>query len=150
MVLKELNAQGLTLATAESMTGGLIASRLTDIPGSSKAFLGSVVSYADTVKHEILNVGEGPVVSEQAVLAMAKGVCELMRADVSVAVTGVAGPEPQEGNQPGLVWIGTSVDGEVRAAKVQFPYDRTTARQLTVITALDILRRRLLERLEKN
>lgn len=150
VVLKELTAQGLTLATAESMTGGLIASRLTDIPGSSKAFLGSVVSYADTVKHEILNVGEGPVVSEQAVLAMAKGVCELMRADVSVAVTGVAGPEPQEGNQPGLVWIGTSVDGEVRAAKVQFPYDRTTARQLTVITALDILRRRLLERLEKN
>ncbi|HJP16491.1 MAG TPA: competence/damage-inducible protein A [Acidimicrobiales bacterium] len=150
VVLKELIAQGLTLATAESMTGGLIASRLTDVPGSSKAFLGSVVSYANTVKHEILNVAEGPVVSEQAVLAMANGVCELLGADVSVAVTGVAGPEPQEGNQPGLVWIGTSVDGELKATKVQFPYDRTMARQLTAITALDILRRRLLERAEKN
>ena len=150
VVLNELIAQGLTLATAESMTGGLIASRLTDIPGSSQAFLGSIVSYANTVKYEILNVPEGPVVSEQAVLSMAKGVCEVLGADVSVAVTGVAGPEPQEGNQPGLVWIGTSVDGVAEAAKVQFPYDRTMARQLTVITALDLLRRRLIGRTEKN
>ncbi len=150
VVLKELVAQGLTLATAESMTGGLIASRLTDIPGSSQAFLGSVVSYANAVKHEVLNVPDGPVVSEQAVLSMAKGVCEVLGADVSVAVTGVAGPEPQEGNRPGLVWIGTSVDGEVEAVEVRFPYDRTMARQLTVITALDILRRRLIKRAEKN
>ena len=150
VVLKELVTQGLTLATAESMTGGLIASRLTDIPGSSQAFLGSVVSYANAVKHEVLNVPDGPVVSEQAVLSMAKGVCEVLGADVSVAVTGVAGPEPQEGNRPGLVWIGTSVDGEVEAVEVQFPYDRTMARQLTVITALDILRRRLIKRAEKN
>jgi len=150
VVLKELVTQGLTLATAESMTGGLIASRLTDIPGSSQAFLGSVVSYANAVKHEVLNVPDGPVVSEQAVLSMARGVCEVLGADVSVAVTGVAGPEPQEGNRPGLVWIGTSVDGEVEAVEVQFPYDRTMARQLTVITALDILRRRLIKRAEKN
>ena len=150
VVLKELVAQGLTLATAESMTGGLIASRLTDIPGSSQAFLGSVVSYANAVKHEVLNVPDGPVVSEQAVLSMARGVCEVLGADVSVAVTGVAGPEPQEGNRPGLVWIGTSVDGEVEAVEVRFPYDRTMARQLTVITALDILRRRLIKRAEKN
>jgi len=150
VVLKELVTQGLTLATAESMTGGLIASRLTDIPGSSQAFLGSVVSYANAVKHEVLNVPDGPVVSEQAVLSMARGVCEVLGADVSVAVTGVAGPEPQEGNRPGLVWIGTSVDGEVEAVEVRFPYDRTMARQLTVITALDILRRRLIKRAEKN
>ena len=150
VVLKELVNQGLTLATAESMTGGLIASRLTDIPGSSQAFLGSVVSYANAVKHEVLNVPDGPVVSEQAVLSMARGVCEVLGADVSVAVTGVAGPEPQEGNRPGLVWIGTSVDGEVEAVEVRFPYDRTMARQLTVITALDILRRRLIKRAEKN
>ena len=149
VVLKELVTQGLTLATAESMTGGLIASRLTDIPGSSQAFLGSVVSYANAVKHEVLNVPDGPVVSEQAVLSMARGVCEVLGADVSVAVTGVAGPEPQEGNRPGLVWIGTSVDGEVEAVEVRFPYDRTMARQLTVITALDILRRRLIKRAEK-
>ena len=150
VVLEELVSQGLTLATAESMTGGLIATRLTEVPGSSRAFLGSVVSYADSVKQEILNVPEGPVISEQAVLSMAIGVCEALGADVSVAVTGVAGPDSQEGQEPGVVWIGTCVDGEAKAVEVRFPYNRTMARQLTVITALDILRRRLLERALKN
>ena len=150
VVLEELVSQGLTLATAESMTGGLIATRLTEVPGSSRAFLGSVVSYANSVKQEILNVPEGPVISEQAVLSMAIGVCEALGADVSVAVTGVAGPDSQEGQEPGVVWLGTCVDGEAKAVEVRFPYDRTMARQLTVITALDILRRRLLERALKN
>ena len=150
VVLEELVSQGLTLATAESMTGGLIATRLTEVPGSSRAFLGSVVSYANSVKQEILNVPEGPVISEQAVLSMAIGVCEALGADVSVAVTGVAGPDSQEGQEPGVVWIGTCVDGEAKAVEVRFPYNRTMARQLTVITALDILRRRLLERVLKN
>ena len=102
--MEELVSQGLTLATAESMTGGLIATRLTEVPGSSRAFLGSVVSYANSVKQEILNVPEGPVISEQAVLSMAIGVCEALGADVSVAVTGVAGPDSQEGQEPG--WFG--------------------------------------------
>ena len=150
VVLEELVSQGLTLATAESMTGGLIATRLTEVPGSSRAFLGSVVSYANSVKQEILNVPEGPVISEQTVLSMAIGVCEALGADVSVAVTGVAGPDSQEGQEPGVVWIGTCVDGEAKAVEVRFPYNRTMARQLTVITALDILRRRLLERALKN
>lgn len=150
VVLEELVSQGLTLATAESMTGGLIATRLTEVPGSSRAFLGSVVSYANSVKREILKVPEGPVISEQAVLSMAIGVCEALGADVSVAVTGVAGPDSQEGQEPGVVWIGTCVDGEAKAVEVRFPYNRTMARQLTVITALDILRRRLLERALKN
>ncbi len=150
VVLEELVSQGLTLATAESMTGGLIATRLTEVPGSSRAFLGSVVSYANSVKQEMLNVPEGPVISEQAVLSMAIGVCEVLGADVSVAVTGVAGPDSQEGQEPGVVWIGTCVDGEAKAVEVRFPYNRTMARQLTVITALDILRRRLLERALKN
>ena len=150
VVLEELVSQGLTLATAESMTGGLIATRLTEVPGSSRAFLGSVVSYANSVKQEILNVPEGPVISEQTVLSMAIGVCEVLGADVSVAVTGVAGPDSQEGQEPGVVWIGTCVDGEAKAVEVRFPYNRTMARQLTVITALDILRRRLLERALKN
>ena len=105
VVLEELVSQGLTLATAESMTGGLIATRLTEVPGSSRAFLGSVVSYANSVKREILKVPEGPVISEQAVLSMAIGVCEALGADVSVAVTGVAGPDSQEGQEPGVVWM---------------------------------------------
>ena len=134
------------MATAESMTGGMIGARLTEVPGASRAFVGSVVSYANSVKHDLLGVPEGPVVSEAAVRAMAAGVCEATGADVSVAVTGVAGPEAQEGVEPGVVWIATSVDGVTEAVQVRFPYGRTMTRQLTVISALNMLRRRLIDR----
>ena len=80
------------MATAESVTGGLIASRLTDIPGASEVFRGSVVSYASEVKYDVLGVPEGPVVSAEAAEAMAVGACRVLGADVALAVTGVAGP----------------------------------------------------------
>ena len=143
VVLDELVAQGLTLATAESLTGGLIGSRLTDVPGSSRAFRGSVVAYAGDVKRQLLGVPEGPVVSEEAVSAMATGVCRVLGADVSVAVTGVAGPGPQDGQEPGTVWMATCVDGEVEAVRVLFPFDRVRTRQFTVISVLNLLRLRL-------
>jgi len=146
VVLDELVAQGLTLATAESLTGGLIGSRLTDVPGSSRAFRGSVVAYAGDVKRDLLGVPEGSVVSEEAVVAMASGVCRVLGADVSVAVTGVAGPDPQDGQEPGTVWMATCVDGEVEAVKVLFPFDRVRTRQFTVISVLNLLRLRLLAR----
>jgi nicotinamide-nucleotide amidase len=146
VVLDLLVAQGLTMATAESMTGGMIGARLTEVPGASRAFVGSVVSYANSVKHDLLGVPEGPVVSEASVRAMAAGVCRVTGANVSVAVTGVAGPEPQEGVEPGVVWIATSVDGVTDALEVRFPYGRTMTRQLTVISALNMLRRRLIDR----
>ena len=146
VVLDELVAQGLTLATAESLTGGLIGSRLTDVPGSSRAFRGSVVAYAGDIKRELLGVPEGPVVSEEAVVAMATGVCRVLSADVSVAVTGVAGPDPQDGQEPGTVWMATCVDGEVEAVRILFPFDRTRTRQFTVISVLNLLRLRLLAR----
>ncbi len=146
VVLDELVAQGLTLVTAESLTGGLIGSRLTDVPGSSRAFRGSVVAYAGDIKRELLGVPEGPVVSEEAVVAMATGVCRVLNADVSVAVTGVAGPDPQDGQEPGTVWMATCVDGEVEAVRILFPFDRTRTRQFTVISVLNLLRLRLLAR----
>ena len=86
------------------------------------------------------------MVSEEAVVAMALGVCDLLRADVSVAVTGVAGPEPQDGQEPGTVWMATCVDGEVEADRTRWPFDRPRIRQFTVITVLAALRRRLLAR----
>ena len=146
VVLDELVVQGLTLATAESLTGGMIGTRLTDIPGASRAFRGSIVAYDGDVKRGLLGVPEGPVVSEAAVVAMAEGACRVLGADVSVAVTGVAGPDAQEGEKPGTVWMATSVDGVVEATRIVFPFDRTLTRQFTVITVLDLLRQRLIAR----
>lgn len=146
VVLELLVEQGLRLATAESLTGGMVGTRLTEVPGSSRAFIGSVVAYDGAVKRDLLGVPSGPTVSEEAVIAMARGVCAYLGADVSVAVTGVAGPGPQDGVEPGTVWMATSVDGEVEAMRVLWPFDRTRIRQFTVITVLDALRRRLLER----
>ena len=146
VVLDLLADQGLRLATAESLTGGMIGTRLTGVPGSSRAFVGSVVAYDGGVKRSLLGVPDGPVVSEEAVVAMALGVCDRLGADVSVAVTGVAGPDSQEGQEPGTVWMATCVDGEVEAVRTRWPFDRTRVRQFTVITVLDALRRRLLAR----
>ncbi|HJP25390.1 MAG TPA: competence/damage-inducible protein A, partial [Acidimicrobiales bacterium] len=140
VVLDLLVAQGLRLATAESLTGGMIGTRLTEVPGSSRAFMGSIVAYDGEVKRSLLGVPEGPVVSEETVRAMALGACERLGADVSVAVTGVAGPDPQEGQEPGTVWMATCVDGEVQAVRTRWPFDRTRIRQFTVITVLDALR----------
>ena len=146
VVLDLLVEQGLRMATAESMTGGMIGSRLTDVPGSSRAFVGSVVAYDGDVKRSLLGVPDGPVVCEAAVTAMAANVCGVLGADVSVAVTGVAGPDPQEGEEPGTVWMATCVDGVVDVVRTRWPFDRTRIRQFTVITVLDALRLRLLAR----
>ena len=146
VVLDLLVDQGLRMATAESLTGGMVGSRLTDVPGSSRAFVGSVVAYDGDVKRSLLGVPDGPVVGEAAVTAMAANVCGVLGADVSVAVTGVAGPGPQEGEEPGTVWMATCVDGVVEVVRTRWPFDRTRIRQFTVITVLDALRLRLLAR----
>jgi PncC family amidohydrolase len=102
------------------------------------------VSYASEVKRDLLGVPDGPVVSEQAARAMAAGVCEVLGADVSLAVTGVAGPEPQDGQDVGTVWMATSVGGEVEVATMKLPFDRERVRQYTTISVLNALRLRLL------
>jgi nicotinamide-nucleotide amidase len=146
VVLDLLKQQGLTLGLAESLTGGMIAARLCDIPGASHAFRGSIVSYASDVKFDLLDVPEGPVVSEAAVTAMVRGACRVLKTDVGIAVTGVAGPDPQDGEEPGTVWTATLVDGEVIANRSKFPFDRNRTRQFTTITVLNALRMRLLAR----
>ena len=114
------------------------------MPGASDVFRGSVVSYASDVKREVLGVPPGPVVSEEAALAMAEGVCRVLGADVSVAVTGVAGPAGQEGQPVGTVWMATCVNGEAAAVRVRLPGDRDRVRQFSVIGVLNLLRQRLL------
>ena len=140
--------QGLTLGTAESLTGGLIAQRLTSTPGSSRAFLGGLITYATEIKQSVLGIGPGPSVSEESVEAMALGVCQNLGTDVSVATTGVAGPDSWEGIEPGTVWIATSVDGVVESTLLQFRTDRDRIRNYTTITVLNALRTRLEARAE--
>ena len=144
VVLDQLKAQSLTFATAESITGGMIGSRLTEVPGSSDSYIGSIVAYEADIKRSLLNVPKDiSVVSQEAVEAMALGVCDLLGSDVSVAVSGAAGPYPHEGEEPGTVWMATNVAGDVESFKVLFPFDRAQIRQFTVITVLNALRKRL-------
>ena len=98
---------GRTLSVAESLTGGLLASAFARAPGSSEWFSGGIVAYSRTVKHGLLRVPDGPVVSEPAAAAMAQGAALLLETDVAVAVTGVGGPDPQDGERPGTVWVAT-------------------------------------------
>ena len=110
-VARPLAADGLTLGLAESLTGGLAASRLVNVPGASRWFRGSVVSYASEVKFDVLGVPEGPVVSEEAARAMADGARSVLGADVGLSMTGVAGPDPQDGQPPGTVFVGLARPG---------------------------------------
>jgi nicotinamide-nucleotide amidase len=143
-VVKLLLQRDLTLALAESLTGGLIASRITDVPGSSEVFRGAVVSYASEVKFSLLDVPEGPVVSAEAAEAMAVGARKLLGADIGLAVTGVAGPAWQDGRKPGTVFVGIARDSGATSRELWLPGDRDRVRQFTDISALDLLRRDLL------
>jgi nicotinamide-nucleotide amidase len=137
--------RGLTLAVAESLTGGLVAARLVNVPGASTWFRGGVVAYAGDVKRSLLDVPPGPVVSDAAVRAMATGVRSALGADVGLAVTGVAGPEPQDDQKPGTVFLGIAGPGDdVQAVRVTLPGDRQRVRQFSCISLLDLLRHRLL------
>lgn len=149
VVLDLLREQGLTLAVAESLTGGMVGSRLCDVPGASDVFRGGVVSYASDVKHGVLGVPEGPVVTVEAARAMAAGVRQLLGADVGIAATGVAGPGQQEGRPAGTVClavcIGDPADGgDQEAVELRLPGRRRQVREFTVISLLGLLRRRLL------
>ena len=139
-----LIARGLTLAVAESLTGGLVASRLVNVAGASDWFRGGVVSYAPEVKFTVLGVPEGPVVSSGAAAAMATGVRDLLGADVGLGVTGVAGPDGLEGEPPGTVYMAAVVgDAEPVTTRVALPGDRQRVRQFACISLLDMARRLL-------
>ena len=146
VVLDLLTEQGLTLGLAESLTGGLIGARLTGIPGASSAFRGAIVPYDRELKVDVLGTPDIAAVSEKMALAMAERVCELLGTDVGLAVTGVAGPDPLEGVDPGTVWIGLWLDGGGEAVELNMPFDRERIRQFTTISALNLARTRLIAR----
>jgi nicotinamide-nucleotide amidase len=144
-----LLASGRTVAVAESLTGGLVGSRMTAVPGASRWFRGSLVVYATDVKRSLLGVGPGPVVSEEAAVEMAEGVASRLGADVGLSLTGVAGPDEQDDQPVGTAWVGLAGVGPTEARLFRFGNygggDREQIRQITTISALDMLRRRLME-----
>ena len=144
VVLQLLRERGLSLGLAESVTGGLVAGRLTNVPGASEVFRGSIVSYASAVKFDLLGVPNGPVVNEAAAAAMARGVQRVLDCDVGLALTGVAGPDEQDGMPVGTLCVGIAIGAEVHARTLRMPGQREQMRQMSVISALDLLRRMLL------
>jgi nicotinamide-nucleotide amidase len=139
-----LTERKLKVGVAESLTGGLVGARLAEGEGSSNWFRGSIVSYQKEVKFDLLDVPEGPVVSPEAASAMAVGARRLLEADVGLGVTGVAGPSTQDDQPVGTVFAAVDLDGDTSVKHVRLSGDRGTIRQLSVITVLDLLRRRLL------
>lgn len=142
-VLKRL--EGKTLVAAESLTGGGIGTALTAIPGSSSVYKGGVISYTDEVKHEILGVDEEILrrygaVSQWTAGAMAAGVRKLLKADVAVSVTGLAGPGGDGyGHDVGTVFIGFEDRAKAIVKRYRFSGDREAVRQQTIRAALELI-----------
>lgn len=155
-ILHNLAAKGLKLAVAESLTGGLLASAIVDVPGASKVFLGGVVAYDSNLKQSLLHVSSSLLQSRGAVdaevaVAMARGVRELgaeaahlsIGEVIGVATTGVAGPESQDGKPAGLVYLAISGLGDLEAIELRLEGDRQQIREATVSAALEELAARI-------
>jgi len=149
LVLDLCRGRGLTLGTAESCTGGMVAERLTSVRGSSEVFIGAVVAYADEIKIRELGVppdvlSRHGAVSAETAAAMATGARERLGADVAVAVTGIAGPDGGSEEKPvGLVFLHVEGPGGSRSADFVFPGDRGSVRRRAAMTALHLIRRLL-------
>jgi nicotinamide-nucleotide amidase len=146
VVLDLCREAGVTLAVAESVTGGLIASRLSALPGASDVFRGGVVAYDPAVKHVVLGVPAGPVVTEEAAAAMARGAQRVLGAGAAIATSGVAGPSELEHVPVGTVCLAVAVGDHVVTQTVRLPGDRARVSQFAAISAADLLRRTLLAR----
>lgn len=144
-LIQRLAQRGLTIAAAESLTGGLLTAELTRVPGSSAVVVGGVVAYATEIKHAVLGVEprtlalHGPVHPDVAV-QMATGVRRALAVDrpvsVGISTTGVAGPDPQGGQPPGVVFLGISVNTEVHAIALTLSGTRDEIRRATVERAI--------------
>jgi nicotinamide-nucleotide amidase len=149
-IIALLTRTGATVATAESLTGGLVAAALTDIPGSSVAFRGGVVSYATELKAQLLGVDEpmlarhGPVYAPVAA-AMAEGVRRRLGATIGVSTTGVAGPGPADGYPAGTVHVAVSLEGDTVVRTMALEGNRDEVRRLAVERVLGLLLGRLRE-----
>ena len=147
--LSHLREQGLTLATAESCTGGLLAKRLTDLPGVSACYRGGVVCYTNDAKRDLLGVPEETLerygaISEQTARALAQGAAQRLGADIGVGITGIAGPGGGTDDKPtGLVYISVWYDGKFFTRKMQSSLGRDRVRMQAASTALDLIRRHI-------
>ncbi len=139
------------MTTAESCTGGLLAAKLTGVPGVSEVFKSGQVTYSNKAKHRLLGVkkhslGKHGAVSENVAKEMAKGAAVSSRADVAVAITGIAGPDGGSPEKPvGLVYIACSVCGKVKVKEYNFTGNRNKIRESSVIAALTLMRHCILE-----
>ncbi|HEV7740784.1 MAG TPA: nicotinamide-nucleotide amidohydrolase family protein [Pseudolysinimonas sp.] len=149
-IIAILRARGLTLAVAESLTGGLLVAELVSVPGASSVLRGGVVAYATDLKATLLGVdaallaASGPIHPDVA-RAMAEGARRRLGADVGIATTGAAGPDPQDGHAPGEVWLGFAVGADVTAVGLALGGDREAIRSDTVSESLSRLRQLLQE-----
>ncbi len=144
-VLRLCEARGWSLGVAESLTGGFIGARIANVPGASRTFKGSLASYATEVKRELLGVTAESVVGEESAKQMAEGAQKLLGADVTVSVTGVAGPDEMDGQPVGTVWYAVAIPGHpTEAMTARLPGDRERIRQFSTISSLNLLRMRLL------
>jgi nicotinamide-nucleotide amidase len=154
IVLQQCRERSLRIAVAESCTGGLLGARLTSVPGSSDVFHGGVIAYDDDVKVEQLGVDPATLrthgaVSEQVAREMALGIARLMRTQVGIAITGIAGPGGGTAEKPvGLVWIAASIDGTLRTSHRVYPGNRQEIRERAAQAALDLVRRMFASRTE--
>ena len=140
-----LKARGLVCATAESCTGGGVGSAITGVPGSSAVFAGGVISYSNEVKRDVLGVSAEALerygaVSPQVAEQMADGARRLLKTDLAVSLTGIAGPDGGSDEKPvGLVWFGLSTPAGTRTEKAIFRGDRAQVRAQAVVHALGML-----------
>lgn len=145
-LVARLIARGKTLAVAESCTGGLLGKKITDVPGSSAAFLGGVISYGNEVKLRVLGASKEDLdtfgaVSEPIAWQMAEGVRRVIRADIGVGITGIAGPGSDGTRKPvGLVFIGASNGQTTVIREYHFPGDRAEVREQACEAAIELLR----------
>ncbi len=149
IMLGECEARGLTLATAESCTGGMLAERLTSVSGASRSMQGGVIAYANEVKTRELGIPSGLLVScgavsEEVARAMASGVRRNLDASIGIGITGIAGPDGGTPDKPvGTVWVAVDLEGTVRAVRGRLPGNRFEIRYRATQLALDLLRRML-------
>jgi PncC family amidohydrolase len=139
-----LNKNGLSLAVAESCTGGMLGNLITNVPGSSSYFYGGVIAYANKIKMELLGVSANTLesfgaVSRQTVLEMAKGVRAALGADIGLSISGIAGPDGGTAEKPvGTVWIGISDKNTQNAEMFLFSGDRREVKERAAQTAMQI------------
>jgi nicotinamide-nucleotide amidase len=151
-ISERLKVLGYKLGTAESCTGGMIASAITDLPGSSQIFSGSIVSYSNEVKTKLLGVPQEILkkhgaVSGECVKAMVAGAAKILETDAAIAVSGIAGPDGGTAEKPvGLVYIATLLHNEIIVAEHVFPGSRDIVRERAKIKALLLLRELLLKK----